>query len=1058
MPPSKNSLKLLLKTLAVCSIGFSLITCSVNGQQLEPTPQLLSVFPVGGKAGTTVEVKIVEQVELEFADQLIFSHPGITAKPTVREKSALFPEGEKVRNSFQVSIGADIAPGIYSVRAVCEYGVSNSRRFVVTNQNEVLETEPNNELKDANDLSINTTVNGLFEAGYDLYEFNANAGEKLLLRCDCATIDSRGDAVIAILNDQGKTLKRVTKDAEMGSTVVDFIPESSGVYYARLNDLVYTSDGGVNTTPYRFSISKRPWIDFIDPPVGKTGSTSKHTIYGRNIGGKPSQYFRNGSRLEKREVQIQLSTGGTNTLNEAVFAPFQAAYDFHSYQLKTENGISNSVPIGLLASNFRTADEPNDSLSESMSIKLPALMVGKFDHAGDVDSFIFEAKKGDEVFFRVDSEKLGLPTDPFLAIQIVREDKDKKQTAREYKTADDLQPLRSPYRARLATNDAQYQFVAPNNGKFRVVINDQFNANSDLNPNYYVFSAIKKPRGLRLLAVPGLKRGLNGNNQQLMQASSFTVHSGAATEIQLIAYRNGQQGTIRITAGDLPNGTSAKPTLIRDGDNLGALVIHASKDAKKAIKKIKLTATIDGDSTAREYPIKIGEVVRVSNRNNNSPMRLTDEIILAVDDSISFPGRLNVKEEVFRVARAGKIELSPAFEKQGEFKDPITQVFAYGLPQEISKNTVTLPNDGKPAKITMTLRETCPVGTQTFFLRGYADYNTTRFKKGYDATIAIQKRLNQASTEAGRKVSTIDRDRKTLERKSDQLRQTLATLQRQLRTDGLKLNSVQKQVLAQQNKIKGLKTKLGSLSDTVSSTQEKLNASTDEKVRKEIADALAKSNNEKQKLVGQLEKLEKETLVLSKQRDSQKSGLDQSKSKIASMTEEKNSVDSEITILRKKEAAARDFQQKAQLAKRRYDNEVNQLRQVSQQRRRRFYVYSKSLKIEVVDFPAQVSLSQATIKAEIGQEVRLKAFAKREFEYDGEIQFAVRPPQGANGWKFKGKTKIEKSKNETELTFTTEKYAKPGTYNGSITALMTYNGRRLTKTFPMKIELAAAKK
>ncbi len=51
-----------------------------------PVTQLTSVYPFGGKLGSTFEVTITG-TDLDDAEQLVFSHPGITAKPKPAQRT-----------------------------------------------------------------------------------------------------------------------------------------------------------------------------------------------------------------------------------------------------------------------------------------------------------------------------------------------------------------------------------------------------------------------------------------------------------------------------------------------------------------------------------------------------------------------------------------------------------------------------------------------------------------------------------------------------------------------------------------------------------------------------------------------------------------------------------------------------------------------------------------------------------------------------------------------------------------------------------------------------------
>ena len=93
-----------------------------------PQARLATVFPPGGKVGSSVEVAVTG-TDQEDMSQLVFSHAGITSK--------------LAEQKFAVSIGADVPPGFYDVRMVGRFGISNPRTFVVGQRPEVLRAGTN---------------------------------------------------------------------------------------------------------------------------------------------------------------------------------------------------------------------------------------------------------------------------------------------------------------------------------------------------------------------------------------------------------------------------------------------------------------------------------------------------------------------------------------------------------------------------------------------------------------------------------------------------------------------------------------------------------------------------------------------------------------------------------------------------------------------------------------------------------------------------------------------------------------------------------------------------
>ena len=113
-------------SLAVAVIAATLLTTSAATAQSVclPAPRLMTTVPMGGQRGTTVEVTITGD-NIENADQLHFSHPGITATQKFGK------EGTPISNRFVVSIAADCPPGIHEARLMTRLGISSSRVFNV---------------------------------------------------------------------------------------------------------------------------------------------------------------------------------------------------------------------------------------------------------------------------------------------------------------------------------------------------------------------------------------------------------------------------------------------------------------------------------------------------------------------------------------------------------------------------------------------------------------------------------------------------------------------------------------------------------------------------------------------------------------------------------------------------------------------------------------------------------------------------------------------------------------------------------------------------------------
>ena len=76
-------------------------------------------------------------------------------------------------------------------------------------------------------------------------------------------------------------------------------------------------------------------------------------------------------------------------------------------------------PLGLADIAVAHEMEPNSTHAQAQKISLPCDISGSFFPAADVDTFEFEAKKGEVWWVEVASERLGRPTDPTAVVQQV---------------------------------------------------------------------------------------------------------------------------------------------------------------------------------------------------------------------------------------------------------------------------------------------------------------------------------------------------------------------------------------------------------------------------------------------------------------------------------------------------------------------------------------------------------------------------------------------------------------------------------------------------------------
>jgi len=193
-----------------------------------PAPRLLTTMPMGGQAGTQVEITITGE-HLDAADELMFSDPRITA---VRKLDA---KGTAIPNHYVVTISPECPAGVYEARLMTRLGISSSRVFSVGTLAEVTRTAANTSLSTALELKLNSICNAVIsQRAVDHYIFEARKGQRLLIDCAAKGIDSKLDAVLIVADAKGRDLK-----VERRSGVLDFSVPEDGKYVIKVHELTY---------------------------------------------------------------------------------------------------------------------------------------------------------------------------------------------------------------------------------------------------------------------------------------------------------------------------------------------------------------------------------------------------------------------------------------------------------------------------------------------------------------------------------------------------------------------------------------------------------------------------------------------------------------------------------------------------------------------------------------------------------------------------------------------------------------------------------------------------
>jgi hypothetical protein len=361
-------------------------------------PQLLTVYPPGAKAGETVEVTC-SGVGFDGDEQLLFSQKGFKAEragsAAVDPKTPKGKGGPTASVKFKVTAPKDA--GTYDVRVVGKSGLSNPRAFVVGALTEANETEPNNDVGQAQKIAIETTVNGVVTTPIDVdyVTFNAKAGQNVVVYCLTTSIDSKLSADIMVATPDGKRIAE-NRNYRGGDAVLDFKAPADGEYLVRVAQFAYTTGGSDHF--YRLTVTTGPWVDAVFPPVDNHGRPTFDT-HGRNLpGAKPSPSFTrpDGRPFDLLPMHCSLDSTHPMWTNLSIAQPLTPATGSLVFSAEDRSKGYANFPQLLrpLGSGVTFDNEKNNTADTAQDVKLPCDVAGRIGKKNDRHWYSFDAKKG----------------------------------------------------------------------------------------------------------------------------------------------------------------------------------------------------------------------------------------------------------------------------------------------------------------------------------------------------------------------------------------------------------------------------------------------------------------------------------------------------------------------------------------------------------------------------------------------------------------------------------------------------------------------------------------
>lgn len=560
-------------------------------------------------------------------------------------------------NPAQITYKLTVPPGtpcgIHAMRLVTDKGTSPLRFLLVDDLPSIASAGNNTTLATAQPISVPTAVDGTVpNQGWQYFKFPAQAGQRISIEILARRIGSTLDPMIRVLDAKGRELAfnddtpGLSSDSSVTHTFKD-----AGEYIVELRDIKY------GTGAYRLRIGDFPIATVAYPLAVQRGATANVTLAGFNVDG-----------LTPIPVAI----------------PADSVANWQNVSVKRPNGQSGFSTIAVVSTPQFLEMEPNNAPEQANRIEFGHDINGRLDQPGDVDRFIFTAKKDQTATFTGITRQQGSPSD--LNFKVLN--KDGGQVA----AAEDS-----------GTSEGSLVFKAPADGDYVLFVED-LNHRGGSEHAYRIAVAV--------------------NAQQFSLAAStdtFNIPAGGNILATVTAVRTGHAGPIELSATNLPPGVTASKSVIGAGRNDAVMTLQAPADlAPGQLSGIKIIGTARIGDADVVVPAEIGGVLKTRNGNMRwAPQHLAENIAIAASPAPGFTWRAEPSEVVFGKDLSAKVKLIGT--RAAGFEEAVAVAITpaqNGLPAGVTIAVKNIDKGQTEAEITISGNNQAPLGDFTAGLTG----------------------------------------------------------------------------------------------------------------------------------------------------------------------------------------------------------------------------------------------------------------------------------------------------------------------------------------------------
>ncbi len=629
------------------------LTLLVTAQPLfAQAPSISSISPQAVQPGGTVDLTI-RGGNLTGATKLWTSFPAqAVLSPDVKDNGK-----NAAQVVYRITVPATASVGMHAVRIATPKGISALKLVVIDDLKSVAQVKTNKSQQTAQVLQVPCAVDGVVDSlSRNYYKFKATAGQKISFEVLARRMGSALDPMIRILDSEGREI--TYSDDEPGlvsDSQLCHVFKTAGEYLVEVRDIRY--QGGA-TYNYRLRIGDFPCVTVPYPMGAKRGTEVALSFAGAHVGD-----------LAPMKVKI----------------PADAKLSWLNVGAKRKGGQSSGFAALSIGDAAEVVEkEPNDEIAQATRAELGAGLNGRFDTPGDIDRFVFAAKKGQKFTFTSITRSQGAPSDLVLKLTDAK--------GKQFATAEDT-----------GANDGIVNYTFPADGDYILAVEDLHRRGGSA----YVYRIA--------VAAPGAGFALSANLDRA------NVPAGAAAAITITVIRGAHKGPIEISAIDLPPGITSDTAIVPTNGTSSILTLSGAPNTPSGtIHAISIIGKAKIGKVEQTVTANVAAAIKAShNAMPRPPQVLASASAVALVPAAQIALKSNTRELVF--GRDLKATLKVTVQRQAGFDAAITLAVTPakgGLPANVTAAVKPIPKGKNEVDIVFSATNKAAIGEFTAVLTG----------------------------------------------------------------------------------------------------------------------------------------------------------------------------------------------------------------------------------------------------------------------------------------------------------------------------------------------------